>query len=136
MYHRNPLYKAFTLVELLVVVAILALLIALLLPAVQAAREAARRMACSSNLRQLGIATHAFHDAHQELPPHDYGTPVATGGNTGYDRSVFCALAPFMEMGTAVEGGSTTILGFQPEMLLCPSGYYSNPPIHPSYNSG
>jgi prepilin-type processing-associated H-X9-DG protein len=70
------------------------------------------------------------------LPPHDYGTPAATGGNTGYDRSIFYALAPFMEMGAVVDGGSTALAGFQPEMLLCPSGYYSDPPIHPSYNSG
>ncbi|MDR1383671.1 MAG: DUF1559 domain-containing protein [Planctomycetaceae bacterium] len=122
--------------ELLVVVAIIGVLIALLLPAVQAAREAARRMACSNHLHQLGIATHAFAEAHKKLPPHDYGTPAATGGNTGYDRSIFYALAPFMEMGAVVDGGSTALAGFQPEMLLCPSGYYSDPPIHPSYNSG
>ncbi|TWT89383.1 DUF1559 family PulG-like putative transporter [Neorhodopirellula pilleata] len=61
-------YRAFTLIELLVVIAIIGLLVGLLLPAVQAAREAARRMSCSNNLRQVGLASHNYHAAYNRFP--------------------------------------------------------------------
>lgn len=65
----NAIHRGFTLVEVLVVIAIIGILLALLLPAVQAAREAARQLTCRNNLKQLGLALLNFHNAKRRFPP-------------------------------------------------------------------
>lgn len=93
--YRN---RGFTLVELLVVIAIIGILVGLLLPAVQAAREAARRMQCSNNLLQLGVALHNYEMAHRVLPP---GTVDAQGPvvnlPVGYHHSWLVQLLPMLD---------------------------------------
>ncbi len=111
---------AFTLVELLVVIAIIGILVGLLLPAVQAAREAARRMQCTNNLKQIGLAVLNYESAYQRLPNKSGGTASLVGSperlNGNYNRlSPFVPLLPFVEQ-TALynriqAGNEATALG-------------------------
>jgi prepilin-type N-terminal cleavage/methylation domain-containing protein/prepilin-type processing-associated H-X9-DG protein len=92
--------RGFTLIELLVVIAIIAVLIALLLPAVQAAREAARRIQCTNNLKQLGLASANFESSNGYYVP-GYGPafdPSTSGGTCGSRPNVLAQILPFLEM--------------------------------------
>jgi prepilin-type N-terminal cleavage/methylation domain-containing protein/prepilin-type processing-associated H-X9-DG protein len=84
--------RAFTLIEVLVVISIIALLIALLLPAVQAAREAARRSQCVNNLKQLSLAIQNYCAAYDALPP-----AAATGPQYSNNFSMKARLLPYLE---------------------------------------
>ncbi len=88
----------FTLVELLVVIAIIGILVGLLLPAVQAAREAARRMQCSNNLKQIGLALHNYHDTHRSFPQGNY-FDFSPGGNLNSQWAWSAMILPFIEQG-------------------------------------
>ena len=92
---NNKLRSGFTLVELLVVIAIIGILIGLLLPAVQAAREAARRMQCTSNLHNIGLAMQTYADAHKVLPPGNVDFDITNnagmmhGGGADYHHGMW-----------------------------------------------
>jgi prepilin-type N-terminal cleavage/methylation domain-containing protein len=149
----RKLRTGFTLVELLVVIAIIGVLVALLLPAVQQAREAARRMQCTNNLKQLGLALHNYHDTYGMMVYRKGGTGDCEGANCNhYRRSGFVSLLPFMEQGALwdqIQSGWTTgppegpegwNAGWEgwreaPKMLACPSdnGVPTQPGPYHSY---
>lgn len=90
-----PRKRAFTLVELLVVITIIGILLALLLPAVQAARAAARRMHCTNNMKQVGLAIHMYEHVNKVLPPAK--TFYSEHNRNKTNHNILSFLLPFLE---------------------------------------
>jgi prepilin-type N-terminal cleavage/methylation domain-containing protein len=125
----------FTLVELLVVIAIIGVLIGLLLPAVQSAREAARRMQCSNNLKQIGLAIHNYEIANRYFPPSAIiDRIIAMNQNSTW--SVHGRILPYLEQGNlyntvnlSVAWDNQSVLsGLKVPLFACPSDPNSDTP--------
>jgi len=142
----KPQMRAFTLVELLVVITIIAILIALLLPAVQAAREAARQSQCTNNLKQLGLALHNYHSAHGFFPPAINAKPGEDWTSYPCRENWAISILPFIEHEALYNSFRRDLLISDPlnavprstslSVFTCPSDPYAGPGKFCSLNGG
>lgn len=122
----------FTLVELLVVIAIIGILVALLLPAVQAARDAARRMSCSNNLKQIGLAVLNYDNTHNTLPPGSIHLTTDRNDHQLAFTNWAIAILPYLEQSGLYDQYNQSLYNTHPDnrpvlrtrlpVMVCPSG--------------
>lgn len=137
---RTRLQPAFTLVEVMVVIAVITVLIALLLPAVQSARESARRTQCANNLKQIGLALHMYEQTYRCFPPGSSGRIKQNLGTGGAEVGSLVYILPFLEQRPVFNQIELTPDNFDlnwfylqnPAMLetqiatyICPSGHWA-----------
>jgi prepilin-type N-terminal cleavage/methylation domain-containing protein/prepilin-type processing-associated H-X9-DG protein len=134
---RSTKRWGFTLVELLVVIAIIAVLIGLLLPAVQKVRAAAARAHCLNNLKQIALASHAYHDANERFPVGGR-LPVPVGARQTGGTNLWVELLPYIEQDPLYRswdrddnrnnvGGPGAPSAQVIKLLLCPADFVPNP---------
>lgn len=134
--------EGFTLVEVLVVIAIIGVLVSLLLPAVQSAREATRRTQCRNHLKQVALACHIYHSANQKFPPSAIVDVNATATGNNVSWGVHGRILPFLEQGSLYENVDLSI-AWDDQMAIdnvkvpiysCPSDPGSDEVRHPGSN--
>jgi prepilin-type N-terminal cleavage/methylation domain-containing protein/prepilin-type processing-associated H-X9-DG protein len=134
---------AFTLIELLVVIAVIGILVGLLLPAIQASRSAARRMACSNNLKQMGLGIQLYHDSLKVLPPFAQVKRMDDGTlSTGY-MGPHARVLPYIEQQSIAKSMNTKTYYADPankafvgrviDLFLCPSEVRPQPVNHADF---
>ena len=138
--HRH--HNGFTLLELLVVVAVIGILIGMLLPAVQASREAARRMSCSNNFRQIAVAVAQYHNAFEFLPPHATGTFSNANDPKKTNQlrlSALVSITPFIAQNSLWKSISGEVVSYKPsgdvvkDSLAGPAGMVIDDLAKPDY---